>query len=152
MVDFGASVIPRRAPLAVVASMVCAAIAGASCDSSSNGGAGGAQCGEVRPTKNQTCDDCIGAMCGDALSAANDACKGYVSCQDACGCTNTCLASCKARIDASCRDAQEELASCFQKPCEKACMLSSSSSGAGGASSASVSSASTGSFGGAPPF
>ena len=121
-----------RASFTAAALAVAVVIVG--CSSSSGGGApstptckGGAGATGAGST---ACNSCTQSSCGSQIAAIEGACSAFLSCYEACECTDlACLGNCQTSIDATCMSAYNPFVSCLTQSCASQCAGGSSGDG-----------------------
>jgi hypothetical protein len=107
----------------VVVALVVGSIGAPGC---SGNGSGVPQCMNPPATggTSTTCANCLNSSCSSEVSQVDSACSGYVSCYDACDCSDdTCLENCQkqATSDSACEGALQSGLSCAEAKCTSAC-------------------------------
>ncbi len=77
-------------------------------------------------SEEQACDSCGSSNCGSEVSDVESDCSAYVSCYEACDCSDTaCVAKCTQDTTSSaCQAAGEALGSCTEQHCKSQCTVS----------------------------
>jgi hypothetical protein len=107
--------------LSTVIALAAATAVGAGCGSSS--GSGSLPTCKNPTTQQTTCDTCVTDKCPSEVSAVEDACGDYLSCIEACDCSDsTCQTTCEQSADSSCVSAIEANKNCAA--CDSECSSS----------------------------
>lgn len=113
---------------ALVAGMVIACGDGTTGASTSGG-----VCAGTAPSSGSlsaACASCENASCASAYAGQTSACSPWLTCLQACSCTDSsCIDGCAATIDVTCAPAKTALSTCAQSSCASACAAAPSDAG-----------------------
>jgi hypothetical protein len=119
----------RSRPFAVALSFASFVAVVAACSNSTSGGTGAPGIPSCQGATGSTgpgtaaCNSCLQTNCASQLSSVESACGAYLTCDEACQCSDTtCLAECvTTKIDGACATADGPFTSCLTQSCPSQC-------------------------------
>jgi hypothetical protein len=107
------------------------------CSSSSSGGGSSVPtCQGATGTMgagSSACSSCLQSSCGSQISSVESSCGAYLTCYQGCQCSDlSCLEGCLSKIDSTCQNPEESLATCLTQSCSSQCTTTTVSDGGTG--------------------